>query len=64
MTVDVDGAVHGKFADKLRSHVHGRPWIVDCLNKECRWLLQNKVSKKNKWIITSWPLLLEEKRAN
>ena len=27
-------AVHGKFADELRSHVHGRPWIADYLNKE------------------------------
>ena len=53
MTVDVDGvAVHGKFADELRSHVHGRPWIVDCLNKECHWLLQKDARARSKLMTT------------
>ena len=48
----VGAAVHGNFPGELRSHVHGRPWIVDCLNKECRWLLQKDVRARTKLMMT------------
>ena len=53
LTVGVDGAaIQGNFLGKLRSHVHGRPWIVDYLNKECRWLLQKDVRARSKLMTT------------
>ena len=44
---------HAHGHNKLWNHVHGQPWIVDWLNKECRWLLQKYVRARQK-LITSY----------